>query len=536
MERIPREIYHTLESIVGSEYITEDPVICQAYSRGGYGKDIYDRGHVRPACVILPGCTEEVQAIVKVCNRYKIPYIPVSTFYIGFCAPTKPYTIMVDLKRMDKLWINEKNMYAVVEPYVNYAQLNTEALKLGLYTNAPLCGAQASVLANHLFQGMGQNVWRTGFANKRILAVEWVLPDGELLHLGSASIIKDYFWGEGPGPDLRGLVRGWFGHSGGLGIVTRIAVKLFPIPYKGVPEVWGVTPSTGFSLPSERFRWYNVTCPTLEKAIKFMREVSKAEIAAVCMRIPYVWRYLRKATCREELWGYWLEDKAKLKGQIPSIVRVAIWGFSSEKQVEYEEKVLMDIANEVGVTVKPASPYAAGECLKPAASVRAFLPGGNFMGQKFNFDSLDHAVKVLKSGYKIKRKHIPPFMDDGEEAGWILCFDFGYHVYAELDYYFDAQEDVEEAIKAEEELLKDDLEIKAYPGAQWGHLHEVSGPHMLNYHKLMEKIGKTFDPNHLSNPPRFIGTRKEESTILTEVWRKICQSVIEEEKRRRKNS
>ena len=97
---LQKEIYHALESIVGPENISDDPANCQAYSRGGYGAFIYDKNSIPPACVVLPQTTKEVQQIVKVANRYKIPYIPVSTFFLGFSAPVRPNAIMMDLKRM----------------------------------------------------------------------------------------------------------------------------------------------------------------------------------------------------------------------------------------------------------------------------------------------------------------------------------------------------------------------------------------------------------------------------------------------------
>jgi FAD/FMN-containing dehydrogenase len=173
--------------------------------------------------------------------------------------------VTIDLKRMDKLEIDAKNMYAVVESYVTYAQLQSEAARFGLYTNAPLCGSQVSVLANHAGQGFGQLGQRAGLANRKVLGVEWVLPNGEILKLGSATNDPSgYFWGEGPGPDLRGLLRGWFGHFGGLGVITKMAVKLIPMPYEGVPEPWGITPSTGYDYPEESYRFYNVLYPSME--------------------------------------------------------------------------------------------------------------------------------------------------------------------------------------------------------------------------------------------------------------------------------
>ena len=73
---IPQEIYRTLEAIVGSENISQDPEIRQAYKN-------QDRAFINPETetlgttpdiVILPATTEEVQRIVKVAGRYKMQF------------------------------------------------------------------------------------------------------------------------------------------------------------------------------------------------------------------------------------------------------------------------------------------------------------------------------------------------------------------------------------------------------------------------------------------------------------------------------
>jgi len=516
MKKVIKKIYFELKSVVGPEFVSDDPVICQAYSGGGYGKDLYDEEGRRPACVVLPKDVKEVQAIVKIANKYKVPFIPVSTFYIAYATPTKPNTIIIDLKRMDRLKIDGKNMYAIVEPYVTYAQLQTEAMKLGLYTTAPLCGAQASVLANHISFGMGQTGHRTGYGNQRILAVEWVLPNGEILRIGSA-FIKEYFWGEGPGPDLRGLLRGYIGHMGGLGVVTKMAVKLFPLPFKGTPEPTGTTPHTTFTLPSDRFRWYILIYPTPEKAAEAMYEIGKAEIAAVCMRAPVIWRSIRRASSKEEFWDLWRKEKEEVKKTKPNVVRVLLVGFASRKQLEYEERVLEDIAKETGGILKRVSGTASGECFKPSYSVRAYLPGGRFLSLRFGFDSIDHALKFLKVGAQMKRKYIPPFIDDEEECGWIQSYDFGWHAHGELTFYYNStKKDLSKAKKFEKVSLISDLRLKAYTGYQYPHTHLFLGPKMGRYHIILKKLEKAFDPNRLSN--RGMIAKKNISSLLLRLF------------------
>src|SRR4030042_5456678 len=155
---ISREAYQALESIVGSRYIREDPVVMEAYCGGrmGHGKDMaVDREMNKiPGCVVLPRTTKEVQAVVRGANRYKIPYLPASTYWVTHCAAKRNDQMIIDLKRMTNLAIDEKNMYADVESGVIYSQLQEEAMKRGLYITTPGGGAQVAVIPNNRTWGL----------------------------------------------------------------------------------------------------------------------------------------------------------------------------------------------------------------------------------------------------------------------------------------------------------------------------------------------------------------------------------------------
>jgi len=68
-------------------------------------------------------------------------------------------------------------------------------------------GAQASVIANLIGDGWSPLSHRIGLPHRRILGTEMVLPDGEIVKMGSLAVGDDWFWGDGIGPDLRGLLR-----------------------------------------------------------------------------------------------------------------------------------------------------------------------------------------------------------------------------------------------------------------------------------------------------------------------------------------
>ena len=134
------------------------------------------------AAIILPKNTAEVQAIVRLCNKHKLTFRPVCT---GWTGQFPPGIIYLDLRRMNRIIeINEKNMYAVVEPYVITAQLQAELLKRGLHLNVKGAGANCSAM----LRGHGHLDQTTSGDDRNHLAIEWVTPEGDLVQFGIPGI------------------------------------------------------------------------------------------------------------------------------------------------------------------------------------------------------------------------------------------------------------------------------------------------------------------------------------------------------------
>ena len=93
---------------------------------------------------VAPANVEEVQAVVKVANQYKLPLWPVSTgknlAYGGTSPALSGTAVFLDLKRMDRiLEVNERNHYALVEPGVSYFDLyrHIQENKLKVWIDPP---------------------------------------------------------------------------------------------------------------------------------------------------------------------------------------------------------------------------------------------------------------------------------------------------------------------------------------------------------------------------------------------------------------
>src|SRR4030042_848044 len=100
---LSREAYQAFENIVGPDNISDDPALLDSYRYhlahtalhlGPYYRVYTPRGEA----VLLPGSTEEVQKIVKLCNKYKIRCKPSSTFWSAWGFPTEDNTIQLDMR------------------------------------------------------------------------------------------------------------------------------------------------------------------------------------------------------------------------------------------------------------------------------------------------------------------------------------------------------------------------------------------------------------------------------------------------------
>ncbi len=265
---LDREIYTALEDIVGPKNLSDDPAVLDSYVYSLAHTAIhlgpfYDTYTPRGAAVLLPGSTEEVQAIVKLCNRHGIRYKASSTFWSAQGYPLEDDTIQLDMRRMDRVVeIDRKNMFAVVEPGVIGATLQAEAMRVGLNTHIPGSGCSCSPLASATsYLGSGPGNLYGGWHYENLLGAEWVTPTGEIFRTGSLGSGCGWYCGEGPGPSMRGVFRGYLGAKGSLGVFTRCAIKLFVWPGPETLPVEGIIPAYRTRLP-ENFQVYTVAFPS----------------------------------------------------------------------------------------------------------------------------------------------------------------------------------------------------------------------------------------------------------------------------------
>jgi len=299
---LDRDFYRYLEDVLGPENISEDPVVIESYSFPIRATTVVDRNAYLPRfeAITLPKDTREVQTIVKLCNKYKVQFKASSTGWL-YCDPTGPGCIKLDLRRMNHIIeINEKNMYAVVEPYVVYAQLQAELMKRGLNCNVTGAGSNCSALPLAAHVNLGHLSQSGSYGERNQLAMEWVTGDGEIVRFGSLGSSDEWFCGDGPGPSLRGIIRGNTVPLGGLGVFTKAAQKVFH--WAGPPAfpIKGVSPKYTPSHIPPNFMIRYLSFATVDALIEAVCKIGESEISLELMGFNAAMMASNAATSNEK--------------------------------------------------------------------------------------------------------------------------------------------------------------------------------------------------------------------------------------------
>ncbi|MFA5074190.1 MAG: FAD-linked oxidase C-terminal domain-containing protein [Nitrospirota bacterium] len=212
------QIIHALQSIAGRAFVTTDTEDLVAYS--------YDATQQKslPEVVVQPETTEQISEIMKLANRELIPVVPrgAGTGMSGGSVPVHG-GIVLSLASMDRiLEINEKDMLAVVEPGVITGNFQREVEAKGLFYPPDPASHDTSTIGGNVAEcAGGLRAVKYGVTKDYILGLEVVLPTGEIIRTG-ARTIKSV-----AGYDLTRL---FTGSEGTLGIITKITLKLLPLP------------------------------------------------------------------------------------------------------------------------------------------------------------------------------------------------------------------------------------------------------------------------------------------------------------------
>jgi glycolate oxidase len=216
---LPAGFVDELEDALGAGFVITEPEQLATYDCDGL-----TGWRARPACVVLPGSTAEVQAVLRLCARESVPFVArgAGTGLSGGALPVAD-GVVVSLARMNRiLEIDLESERVVVEPGVANLDV-TRAVEADGYFYAPDPSSQqvCTIGGNLAENSGGAHCLKHGFTVNHVTGAKVVLADGELLVLGGKALDAI------DGPDLLGVI---VGSEGTLGVAVEITLRILRAP------------------------------------------------------------------------------------------------------------------------------------------------------------------------------------------------------------------------------------------------------------------------------------------------------------------
>ena len=217
-EKLAHAHIEEFKNIVGVEN-----VIIHEDLLNNYAHDETEDLHFLPDVVLKPGNTQEVSAILKICNEYRIPVTPRGGG-TGLSGGALPHLggVVLSIERMNKIIdIDEENLQVITEPGVITEVLQDAVKEKGLfYPPDPSSRGTCFIGGNIAENSGGPKAVKYGVVKDYVLNLEVVLPTGEIIWTG-ANVLKN-----STGYNLTQLM---VGSEGTFGIVTKIVLKLIAV-------------------------------------------------------------------------------------------------------------------------------------------------------------------------------------------------------------------------------------------------------------------------------------------------------------------
>jgi FAD/FMN-containing dehydrogenase len=476
-----------LVSIVGKKGVSDDAQVL-----GRYAKDRSFATPMTPRFVVTVKSADEVQKIVKVANDTKTPLVPVSSgepHYKGDTVPSVPESVIVDLSGMNKILnINRQQRVAIVEPGVNYGELQKALSKEGMTLSTSLAPrATKSVLASVLDMEPRLNSLHQWNFIDPLRCAEVIWGDGNRMYTGEAGgspMDLQKQWGterwqvSGTGPMMLDFYRLLTGSQGSMGIVTWVSLKC-------------ETDTTVHKL-------YFVPAKKSDALNDFVFRVLRLRFSNELM--------IMNGSYLAALLGESANQVSGLMGELPpwvALVSVAGREILPEERVKGQEQDIAEIAQQFGLHMVPAMPGAKGNEV-----LEKILNGSKETSWKetykgafqdiFFTTTLDQTPSFIEKMYSLAEEAGYPAKDIGvyiQPQNMATC----YHCEFSIPYDPEKKKE-EERVK---KLFYKASEAFSSMGAYFLRPHGIWARLQLNKDvqsaSLLKKMKGIFDPNNIMN-------------------------------------
>ena len=226
------ELLAHLRAICGDAHVLTDQDL------SAYERDWRGRAQGKARCVVRPGSTPEVAAVVKACAAAGVPMVPQggnTGLVMGSTPDDSGREVVLSLQRLNAVRsLDAANATLTVEAGCVLERLQQVADDAGFLFPLSLASEGSCTIGGNLASNAGgTQVLRYGNARDLCLGLEVVTPQGEVWH-GLSGLRKD-----NTGLDLRNL---FIGSEGTLGVITAVTLKLFPKP-AAQRTAWAAVPS-----------------------------------------------------------------------------------------------------------------------------------------------------------------------------------------------------------------------------------------------------------------------------------------------------
>lgn len=447
------------QNILGNEYVMTD-----VESLNHYAHDETLDLHFMPDMVLRPRTTEEVSLIMNYCNKYNIQVTPRGAG-TGLSGGALPHLggIVLSTDRMNKILdVDERNLQVTTEPGVITEVLQNAVKEKGLfYPPDPHSKGSCFIGGNVAENSGGPKAVKYGVVKDYVLNLEIVLPNGDVLWTG-ANVLKN-----ATGYNLTQLI---VGSEGTLGIVTKIVLRLIPMPKFDllIRASFNSIDKAGAAV-SAIFRSGNVP-----SAIEFM------DRDAIDLAMEF--NDGTRLNPMDETEAHLLievdgNNLDVLMAEIEQISEVlAIFGCEDILFAEdaSQKERLWKLRRTAGEAARAHSPYLEEDTVVPRAELPSLIAGIKKIGKKFGFSTL--CVGHAGDG----NIHVVIFRENLSDEHW------GNEVKNGIREIFKLVKNLNGTISAEHGIglvQKEFMDI-------------VYDPIQMN---LMKSIKKVFDPNNILN-------------------------------------